>query len=216
MNNSVTNLEAHTRPERKLFDFLIKKGFVEESLILEPQFGQTGGRILRPDVAIVDPQTKTVLSIIELKASNGPTKQHATQLLDYINFFENASVKGFLALSKGDGEFSFHELDKNNKLLECEFENILNFNKLNIKQTTETISNLKNARKENVANFKLVCFVSAGLSFILAITDFICSRYDIQILTPERLALLGVTIALAIIPFVQKLKILGVEIERIK
>lgn len=200
--------------ERKLFDFLRKKGFLEESLILEPQFRQAGGHILRPDIAIVDPETKTVLSIIELKTSKGLNRRYAAQLLNYISFFENTSVKGFLALPKGDSDFSFYELDKNNNLVECELDNILNFNRLNIKQTAETLSNLNSQRSKNISCFNIICFIFSLLSFLLIAVDFICSRYGIQILTPERLALFGVSIALAVIPFVQKLKMLGVEIER--
>ena len=50
----------------------------------------------------------------------------------------------------------------------------------------------------------------------VVIADFVCAQYEIELLTTERMALLGACVALVVIPFAQKFKGLGIEWEKAK
>ena len=67
-------------------------------------------------------------------------------------------------------------------------------------------------KRENTLNyFQVICWVVAFLLFIVLLLDIL----KIVSMTPERLALVGGIVALVIIPFAKKLRILGVEFERL-
>jgi hypothetical protein len=73
---------------------------------------------------------------------------------------------------------------------------------------------LAEEKKETTDQFLVVCFVAAAFAVALAVADFICSRYDIKLLTTERMALVGTAIALVVIPYSQKIKGFGFEFDR--
>lgn len=214
MNSNTTGAMRHNDFEQKFYTFLLEKGFPEDSLVRDPCYNSPGGYKLRPDIAIINPKTKTVLAVIELKVLQKVTHNIANQLMSYIKFFEENSVKGFLVLPGESDSFVFYTFDENNNLKECTQNTFFDFNELNIKQTSETISNLKRERSTAILTFKRICFMFSFFTIALSVSDFILSQYNINILTTERLALLGVGISLAVIPYVQKLKILGIEIDR--
>jgi len=59
---------------------------------------------------------------------------------------------------------------------------------------------------------KWICWALAGVCAALGLMDFFWE--DKSILNPSRLALIGVVIGLVILPFAQRLKLLGIEFER--
>ncbi|MCK5594869.1 hypothetical protein KAI19_01675 [bacterium] len=71
---------------------------------------------------------------------------------------------------------------------------------------------VKERKRESAFNFfKAICWILSFLLFVVLLLDI----QDIVSITPERLALIGGIVALIIIPFAKRLKILGMEFERL-
>lgn len=68
-------------------------------------------------------------------------------------------------------------------------------------------------KRENAFNlFKVICWILAVLLFVVLLLNI----WDIVSISLERLALIGGIVALIIIPFAERLKILGVEFEKLR
>lgn len=65
-----------------------------------------------------------------------------------------------------------------------------------------------------IDGFFVVCYCTAAGALLVAIADFVLKQRGVTVLTAERLTLLAVAAALVIVPYLQKFKALGVEIER--
>ncbi len=59
--------------------------------------------------------------------------------------------------------------------------------------------------------FQIACWMSATIVILITVLD-VCGKINIS---ATQLGLIGVSIALIIMPFARKLKILGVEFERL-
>jgi hypothetical protein len=72
---------------------------------------------------------------------------------------------------------------------------------------------LDSNQKQTVSDqLKWICWLLAGACTALGLIDFFWQEKGI--LNPSRLALIGVVIGLVILPFAQRLKLLGMEFER--
>jgi len=71
---------------------------------------------------------------------------------------------------------------------------------------------IKNQEIKKTADwFKVVCWICAVVVVALAI----CDNIVLFTISSTQLALIGVAVALALIPFSRKLKVLGIEFERL-
>lgn len=204
--------------ERQFFQHLSDLGFPKASVIYEPILQSLSVKSkYRPDVALLDPQTNEPLAIIEIKArSDAKSLTNAIkQVQEYIADLRDETVRGFVATpnKSGDG-FDFYAPDEDGlpKLISSSW--ALQFESLSSARMSERKEMLDVKQKSTTDQFIIVCRVAAVLVFCLTVTDFASSLYGVTILTTERMTLIGATIALVVIPYVQKFKGLGIEIDR--
>lgn len=207
--------------EQELYKLLIDSGFPKEAIVRQMILRSPSQQIIyRPDITIIDTNTKNVVAIIEIKGIvkhdfNQYANQYANQVALYVNYFKDITVKGFLALENtAQGGFNFYALGENDKLYECPREHVLSYENLLLAQATGTYANLATKHEQTIDIFKILCLSFSAISFLLIITDYFTEIDPDKIFTTERLALYCIGLGLAFIPYVQRLKILGIEIER--
>ncbi|MDP1530735.1 hypothetical protein [Rhodoferax sp.] len=209
-------MESQIEPQ--FFQYLSELGFPKSSVIYEPVFQTIGdGRKYRPDFALLDPKTNEPLAIIEIKGRNDPaTLARATQQVQqYIAALRDKGVRGFVVTpAQSGGGFDFYTSGEGGEPKQVPSSSFLQFESLSSARIAEKKEMLAEEKKEATDQFLVVCFTAATFSVAIATADFICSRYGITLLTTERMALVGVAIALVVIPYVQKFKGLGIEIDR--
>lgn len=196
-------------------------GFPEDSIVSE--YKVMVNNICRViDIAIIDPVTNTVLSIFEIKLQiNKKSEQKLIEnaqvdLLKSLNLLHNNNIHAYIVIVKEDGNFTIFpfEVGKNgNRIVfsAVALENIIPFSVLRNKSRANAIKKTSSEIKRTTDWFKITCWICAIISIILAILD------NLKYITISniQLALFGVAIALIIMPFSKKLKILGVEFERL-
>lgn len=203
--------------EKQFYDYLLALGFPAETIVFEPAFQAIGNeRKYRPDFALIDQRTNEPLVLFEVKGRNDAQTLALglQQVQDYLLATADKSLRGYLVTpGSGNEPFHFYTSDESGtpKLLSASF---LRPASLVTARRSEKKENLEGEKRETIDQFKLICFIAAGISGAIAVTDFVCSRYGLTVLTTERLALLAAAVALVIIPYLQTFKALGIEIER--
>jgi predicted Zn-ribbon and HTH transcriptional regulator len=204
--------------EQQFFQYLSELGFPKSSVVYEPVFQPIrGGRRYRPDFALLDPKTNEPLAIIEIKVRNDQdTLSRATQQLQqYIAALRDKGIRGFVVTPAQSGcGFDFYTSNEDGKPKQVPSSSFLQFESLSSARIAEKKEMLAGEKKETTDQFLIVCFVAAAFAVAITIADFVCSRYNITLLTTERMTLVGAAIVLAIIPYVEKLKAFGIEIDR--
>ncbi len=204
--------------EQQFFQHLSELGFPKSSVIYEPVLQPIGdGRKYRPDFALLDPKTNEPLAIVEIKGRSDPaTLSRATQQVrQYISTLRDRAVRGFVVTPAQSGiGFDFYTPGEDGEPKQVPSSFFLQFEALSSARIAEKKEMLAEEKKETTDRFLVVCFSAAAFAVAVAIADFVCSRNGITVLTTERMALIGAAIALVVIPYVQKFKGLGIEIDR--
>jgi hypothetical protein len=204
--------------EQQFFQLLSELGFPKSSVVYEPVFQPIGSdRRYRPDFALLDPKTSEPLAIIEIKGRNDPeTLSRATQQVQqYMAALRDKAVRGFVVTpAQSGGGFDFYTPGEDGKPKQVPSSSFLQLESLSSARIAEKKEMLVEEKKGTTDQFVVVCCGAAAFAVAVASTDFICSRYGITLLTVERMALVGTAIALVVIPYVQKFKGLGIEIDR--
>lgn len=204
--------------ERNFFQYLSDLGFPESSVVYGSGFQSVGdGRRYRPDFALLDPSTNEPLAIIEIKGRNDPEalSRAMQQVQNYIATLRDKAVRGFVVVpAQSGGGFDFYASGENGEPKRVPSSAFLQFGALSSARIAEKKEILAEEKKEATDQFFLVCFTAAAFVLSIVVADFICSLNDITLLTAERMTLVGSAIVLVVIPYVQKFKGLGVEIDR--
>ena len=204
--------------EQKFFQYLSELGFPKSSVIYEPVFQPIGdGRRYRPDFALLDPKTNEPLAIIEITGLNDPsTISRATeQVRRYITALRDKAVRGFVVTPAQSGVgFDFYTPGEDGEPKQVPSSSCLQFESLSSARMAEKKEILAEEKKETTDQFHVVCYSASAFAVAVATADFVCSLYGITLLTTERIALVGGSIAIVVIPYVQKFKGLGIEIDR--
>lgn len=211
--------------ENEFLHGFIKKieemGFPKNSIVYE--YGVTIGTMRGAiDLAIIDPVTNCVLSIFEMKVTkeNKPLKQllesAQNQLLEYIKQLPNSDIPAYVVIAKENCGFEIFpfEIDESGSRVlfpAISLQSIIPYAVLSTKSRANAIKETSLKIKKNIDWFKIACWICATISIVLAILD----NLKIITISSTQLALFGVAIALIIMPFSKKLKILGVEFERL-
>lgn len=204
--------------EQRFYQHLISLGFSPEAIVYQPAFRPKGeaGR-WRPDFAIIDPASKKILAILEIKSRRQPDELQlaATYVRQYVDSLGNPSVQGFVAVADEAGEgFTFYAPGDGDRPVPVPPPAFATRPLVAAQQATEREQVIA-ARKKGIDTFLVVCFVAAGIAFLVVIMDVALKQFfGFSLLTTERMALVGAGLALLVLPFAQKLKMLGVEFER--
>ncbi len=187
----------------KFYEFLISKGFPKDQILQQARLAD--GKMV--DLAITDSDTNDIIALFEVKSSkrSNTDKDVINQLKSYTKTLEH-EVQKYAVFGENDQIKIYGVKDDS---LE-ELGSIPNYKSLEAVNRQEKNIKLEKSKKTTLADIRIACGVGFVLVLIVIILDFL----NIYHVSPERLALIGIIIALLIIPFSSKLKILGIEYER--
>ena len=177
------------------------------------------------DIAIIDRVTNEILSIFELKIMRGNSgksllKQAENQLCNYLSKLENPEIPAYLVISnisKGDKDFEIFPFeigdDGKRSLLQSPItmESLPSYTTLSNSSRSSAIDSNEKKRKKTTNWFWGICWFCATVTALLVVLEGL----DCISISTTQLSLIGATIALIIIPFSKKLKILGIEFEQL-
>lgn len=199
--------------------YLISKGYPENSITINPVYEHLGRRF-RPDIVIVDPESNKPLAIFEIKySSNGKNLTDAIQqLYSYAQAIKVPDIPLFAAVPIGidkEIQFEIYPIKTPSETKGTEppkkTDNPPDYALLKNSRLTEELTKISKEQEHTIDDFTKVSWILAFLVFISLIADII-SIFKIDV---QRLALIGVIIGLIILPYANKLKILGFEFERL-
>jgi hypothetical protein len=211
--------ELNSKFEADFAAFLKDHGYPENSIYYEPAIRATESRFYDPDFLIVDPNNGERLAIIEVKSRiTGSFHELKNQIDGYKKSLGDIGLPAFVVAPSdtpiAGQPFDLFVFDKSGELEKVDFRLFPNFYALSTNKTAEKKKEIK-AEKDAVAgSFEKLSWCLAAILVVIIVADFICSQYDMTLVTTERLTLLGGAFALLIIPFAQKFKGLGIEWER--
>jgi len=195
-----------------LIEYLVVHGYPVSSIALEFPAGRR-----RADLAVVDPATTEIVAVFELKRERNPKSEMVgrEQLRSYLEALGNPAIPSFLVFDR-PGQTPPFEIER----IKLQGEStdgglaaaLPNFDVLQKSRRSTAVAEKKTEKKVALDMFLVACWISAFVTGIFFIVDLLTNFH----LTQHQLALLGATVALVLIPFASKLKILGVEFERLK
>ena len=197
--------------------------FPKESIVQEYAVRNacSQGRI---DIAIVDWLTNKVLAIFEVKVlRNSEMRRRAlesakSQLIKYRKILDDTQIPAYIVLTADEDDFEVYMFrtgtdvdEERDDLLEITINDIIPYVSLSAGSRSNAKEVVSSEIKKETDKFRLCCWILAACSLLAAILD------NIQFISisSTQLTLFGVAVALVIIPFANKLKILGVEFERL-
>lgn len=196
-------MENEKKILEKFYDFLISKGFPKDQILQQVRLAD-GKRV---DIAIIDSDTKDIIAFFEVKSSKNARseKDIINQLQEYNKTIGN-EVQKYVVFGDND-QIKIYEA-KDNSLEEIG--SIPDYQSLEVVNRQAQNSKLQKTKTSTLDSIKIVCWGG----FVLILLVIILDSLGIYKVTAERLALIGIAIALLIIPFSSKLKILGIEFEK--
>ena len=197
-------------------------GFPKESIVQEYAVKNAilQGRI---DIAIVDRVTNKVLAIFEVKVVREEMRKSLlpsakNQLIKYKDILCDTQIPAYIVLATSDNCFEIYMFrtgtdvnEEKDDLLKITINDIIPYVSLSAGSRSNAKEAISSEIKKETDKFRVVCWSFAACSLLAAILD----NFHIISISTTQLTLFGVAIALIIIPFSNKLKILGVEFERL-
>lgn len=201
------------KDEENFYAYLVDRGFPQESIIRQPTFKDERDSLFRPDFAIIDTKTNTlaVIEIANKKDRNLYSRKKA--LKKYISCFVKPVYCFFVEYTIDHDSFDLYFLDKEGEFAKNAEDSLLKFEHLQNAQWSSQDQSL-NKKKANTENrFRMLCYISSTILFIVIILDIWQPFEGISLLTTERMMLLAAGIALILTPDVQSIKFLWLEIK---
>jgi hypothetical protein len=203
----------------RFIECLLNNNYPKESIAVEYNVGER----YRVDIAIIDPNRKVPIQFFEIKKikNNETLFSGKKQLQRYRSFFSEKNIPAYLVFPKDvTPYFEIINIDIDNDDLkinknDTEYKNgniILNYHAHLNARISENIQTIKKEEKKVVDIFKIESWIIGIVVFIIGFL----SKIGLFTLDAKDLSLLGITIALFLIPYAGKLKILGLEFERLK
>lgn len=202
--------------ENKFIKYLLNNNYPKESIAVEYNIGN-----YRVDIAIIDPKKNVPVQLFELKRrkSKETIFSGKKQIQKYRSSFSDKNIPAYLVFPKDiEPYFEIINIDDddlkiNQNIEEYKNENIiLNYDAQLNARITENIDAIKEKEKKVIDVFK----VESWIIGIAVLVIGVLSKIGLFTLDAKDLSLLGVVIALFLIPYAGKLKILGLEFERLK
>lgn len=202
--------ESEYEITRELISLLRKKGYNPATFRNE---WHQDGQIF--DLAIIDTQTTELLALFEIKLQSAvivTSHDLRASLEKYANIATKHDVPLYLvSATEGKSNFSINLVTPQTRqselpiIVDISTEQFPSFDELRSKIISEK-------RRETLDAFSKISYFFSFLTGLLLIVDLV----GLISMTPSRLALLGVSIGLILLPKANRLKILGFEFERLK
>lgn len=199
-----------------LVDYLKKHGYPASSIAIEYPVGNKH----RLDLAIIDPKSDLPIQIFEVKSKKD--KRHIEfgkqQLKTYLSSLKQSDIPAYLVFPKDSHPFfeiqrvKIDTEEEASELDDIHSYGLLNFQMQKQSRLAARIEKTKDKKDTTTTNFNRICWgLSVALFILLIVIKFTSFSLDATELT-----ILAASVLLAIIPFASKLKILGVEFERLQ
>lgn len=189
---------------QELISTLIERGYPKKTLITG---WRQGGHVY--DLAVVDPYSAELLAAFELilqsqvVRSSKPVRE---KIEKYRDLQTDAGVPLYVVMAtKNEEGFTVTQINP----FKGENETWIHIRDIPLFEDVRGRTLIQKLAKV-VDTFQILCWSIALIAMILLISDI----NQILTLTPQRLTLMGVIIALILLPYLRKIKVLGVEIER--
>jgi predicted nucleic acid-binding Zn ribbon protein len=196
-------------------EYLTAHGYPEEALVFEWKIDARH----MVDLAVIDPTTNRPIALFELKRRKNPQNlsMATRQLAAYKKALGDDQVPTYIVFpAEGIPPFEMYHLKKDasesNELFDTQIERVPDYSVMKNSAISKEILKTERQRRSTLDWFQVMCYLLAGAVVLLVVLDFL----GIVRITPERLTLIGIIIALIIVPVASKLKILGMEFERRK
>jgi len=160
------------------------------------------------------------LAYFEVKGPITENRQHVffDQLRAYADAARISGASAYLVSVKENAAFEepfdFYYADADGKVNRLPIDLFPTFKSLSSSIVAGKRAKFEKSREETKDHFQSACWGLSGFVLIALIADFILDRFSIELLDTTRLTLLGIVVALVVIPFAQKFKVLGLEYER--
>jgi hypothetical protein len=208
---------SERQSEASVFEYLVlEKAYPRSELAMEVALADgPEGRRYRADLAILDSRRSEIIALIEVKGSreHKALRSAISQLLQYRRILSKPHVPLFLffpALPGSGRRFDISQVLPDGDTKEVFPDEFPTYDAL----VAGDRSGGKATRTANVRSavdmFRLTCVLLS----LVAVVLFALDVGGLVQLTVKQLALAGVAAALLVLPFVAKLKMLGVEFER--
>lgn len=206
-------MELEKSTLNSLIKYLKKHNYPAESFALNYKIA---GKYI--DLAIIDPDTKIPIIIFEIKSTKN---EHSAefgrkQLESYLKFMPDMSIPMYLVFPKDEPPFFEvqrikYETEGTQEIKgTIAIESELDFLMQRQARVSEKIEHNYMERVETVTLFKWLCWILA----VLVLGIGIIKKLKIINIDSTDLVLIGAFIGLILLPFVSRLKFLGIEFER--
>lgn len=197
---------------QRVANFLIEHGYPEDSIILEWKITER----YRIDMAIIDNKSKKPVALFEFKRQKQSQSDNMAieQLKQYAEALGDSTIPLYVVFGSDQPpgfELYFLTEEDGNEILKTipQFPPFTYFKNSFI---SKLLSKKEKEKTDTYNWFQIICWILAFLVALLLFFDFMgCLE-----ITTERLGIIAVIIALVVFPFARKLKILGVEFERLQ
>lgn len=197
---------------QRVANFLIEHGYPEDSIILEWKITER----YRVDMAIIDNKSKKPVALFEFKRQRKSQSENMAieQLKQYAEALGDSTIPLYVVFGSDQSpgfELFFITEEDGNEILKPipQFPPFTYFKNSFI---SKLLSKKEKEKTDTYNWFQIICWILAFLVALLLFFDFMgCLE-----ITTERLGIMAVIIALVVFPFARKLKILGVEFERLQ
>ena len=209
--------QFHSQLESKFFEYLLARGYSRDSITFEPRLGTN----FRPDFAVNDPSIGLRLAYFEVRGlmDDATRNRSLQQLRRYATEAREVGASFYVvtpAKEPTDTEpFDFLFVNDKSELEALPRELFPTYRSLSSDVIATRKVQVETSRERTKDTFQIVCWVIAVVVIVLGIADFVCDQKTIELVDTTRITLLGIAVALIVIPFAQKFKILGVEYERL-
>jgi hypothetical protein len=200
--------------------YLISNGYPENSITIHPILEYLG-RKYRPDFVIVDPDSNKPLAIFELKSKRTDQSESSAiqQLVTYAQAIKIPDIPLFavfpIGLDNKSLEFEFFTISPSTEKKESDritkHETLPDYKLLKNSRLSEEISKISDEQEQTEDYFQILCWISAIFVCMLLVADYL-NIYKIDV---QRLGLIGLIVGLFILPYASKLKLLGLEFEKL-
>jgi hypothetical protein len=212
--------ESHRLLEQKVVSHLKAAGYPPAALVFEPiLLPADAGHRYRPDLGILDPERNEFLAVIEVKARvDAAVIEHtAAQLTEYVEALGSRQIPAFLAVTNVNSDaIELFRLGADGKLAECAREEFPSYAQLRSAGSASSKTAVRAGVERTTDRFRLVAWILAFVLLAIVAADvYFKELHKVSVLTPERLTLIGISIALVLLPYAAKLKAFGLEFERV-
>ncbi|MEI6610312.1 MAG: hypothetical protein WCO53_11295 [Deltaproteobacteria bacterium] len=207
-------MELERDTSKSLINYLLEHGYPQNSIAVEYQIGES----YRVDIAVIDPTTNVPIQLFEIKSRKNYDNIEfgKEQLKKFLSQLKNKYIPIYLVFPKSaEPFFEVERVDVTTQDKTSEQEKkaafIVDYKSQRNARIAEEVVIVNKDKNTTVDALKITCWISAAIIFLTEIL----AKIKIITLDGNDMVAFGAIVILILIPFASKLKILGLEFERL-